>query len=1384
MNIDSFIAFIKENFTPNGIVFSTEKAKKIIGKNNLTPAQFLRPFGIFPKVEFNTETSKTIISEFRLDFYDSEYYQKIPYVEYSKIIEKVLSSEKIAPEIPKFDLNNIVDEKNTKLSDKIIEKLNGLSFPWFNIYIKTICELIRFNECELYQQPLCFIYFCAIDDEVDKIKPQLNEKDKIPSLIYERIYEPDMPILIIIINDKSKEKQISTEEKNKYIDAFKDKYKVYYLLYWELNDISNTNNNDLNESTIKYYSGDLWTKYEHITEKYYYDINKDNENNSKEDNKEQNSDIKGKYINIFSRRRFHQTINDFFIKYAVKHIEHKVRGIEKKIIETKKGFKNAIFGFFKQDTQNVSWNNVYKIYSLSTNEFQEYFFAIINFYFKNYKQAKDIASIFMNDIKKKSTRHYNAAFELYKLSHFLNNYYSKTKAIDLNPFYKEDDAFESFSNYIKNENYYQACRALFSGIKIHEQNITILQLASILSDVVPFIPGLPNKNGSVYINYFYPLINEQISIYYIVLEPMKKRKFLWYMTQAAIRYRKESKLNNFLIKYCLNDYLLLNDFLEKNNEKSFLITKNYITEQMGIIFQEVNNIEGAIMSYIKNIENCIHFSEKDKKIYEKNTQQNFENLLNLLSKIKKDKTEDNSSNNNTGNILNKFSIPQIDNSSILIIEEQDTVINNIYKNENENENKYTTVNWQYFKKFDYIPVQKQFLCLTPPDVLALVNLDNIIQNKQNFSNFFSKRKFHICINKKIYVSFLMTNPLPFDININNMKLICEFYSQKELSGEVDTEKTNDTNDTIIEKSLNEEKDLLYEEKQLILNKESSNIIELYIQGNKEGKIIIRGVEITLENYITIKHYFNEKNKTNLYNYIKKRRKSTSVDLSLGFPISPNTPNNDSQQFRWGRKGSSSSQNSNKSKGSNNSYKLHIKYKEEIICDIKDNNNDINIIFPLGNELQLYKNELFFMPIKIINNSNNISIKNFCFYFNDDSNNIEESCFLNELIFKEFEITNEKNNKNNEKTIYVPIIPKKKGKIFIKILFKFEEEKTYIDHEIQRFLIKLDVYDSFNINFKEIINKYQSEFILADLDMLCILNNTSDKEIFDKLSINQLFYSNNLFEQINKNNNNLQINYNERNKTNNNKEVKDEVEVLYNKYKIKKIIDDNDVNKFNEKQSEYTIKKRREKLKKKINDIKKYINLDFLKKYEFLENDVNEEQNHIKNYFCDLLGKDYLIFNWNALEKGTNREINGIFFYKPKLYFSLSSHLLKNIINNFISMKHEIIKVDNNYTLCIVSVSIDNNFYKQLNNIKGIEIYINNKDKNNFKKYKWIGLQKYFLSNLNNDSEQIDVIQFTCQINEKGLYDMNQISIAIHYIISRDGVQTFDNILSPIIVNVK
>ena len=205
MNTDSFVHFILENFSPTGIVYSTSKAKNIISKNNISPAEFLRPFGIIPKLTYNTEFSSFVISDFRIDFYDSEYYQKIPQNDYSTIINRILSSEKYIPKITEIDLNSINVNDKMKLTDRIIDKLNGFSFPWFSTYIKAIIELIKFNEYELYQQPICNIYICSIYDNPNNIMPKISDKGKIPSLIYERIYEPDMPVLIIIINDKSDE---------------------------------------------------------------------------------------------------------------------------------------------------------------------------------------------------------------------------------------------------------------------------------------------------------------------------------------------------------------------------------------------------------------------------------------------------------------------------------------------------------------------------------------------------------------------------------------------------------------------------------------------------------------------------------------------------------------------------------------------------------------------------------------------------------------------------------------------------------------------------------------------------------------------------------------------------------------------------------------------------------------------------------------------------------------------------------------------------------------------------------------------------------------------------------------------------------------------------
>ena len=1344
MNTDSFVHFILENFSPSGIVYSTSKAKNIISKNNLSPAEFLRPFGIIPKLTYNTEFSSFVISDFRIDFYDSEYYQKIPQNDYSTIINRILSSEKYIPKITEIDLNSINVNDKMKLTDRIIDKLNGFSFPWFSTYIKTIIELIKFNEYELYQQPICNIYICSIYDNPDNIMPKISDKGKIPSLIYERIYEPDMPVLIIIIHDKSDEKKMTLEEKNKYINGFKNLYKSHYLLYWELNDIKNNNEKDLDASSKKFYSGDIWTKYEHIVEKYYYNYDKEMQSKKDEEN-----NIKGKYISVYSRKRFHQTFIDFFMKYAMQKIESKMNSIEKKVLESRKSFRSAIFSFFKQDQSSaLPINDTFQIYSLSNTEFLEYFYSTLCFFFKDYRQAKEISSLFMNDIKKKSPEHYNAAFELNKLSHFLYNYYNKKNGLEYNEFYKDEDAFETFSNYIKNEDFFQACRALFSGMKIHEQNLTILQLTSILDDVVPFIPGLPGKENSFCVNYIYPLINEQISIYFAIVDPIKKRKFWWFIYQAALRYKKESSNSNFLINYSLNDFLLMSDFLDKNDKKSFLITKYFIFEQMEYLFKEINNEQGVAICYLRNIINYINLLDNKKKSYDESIQIKYNNLIKILLSIKQ-KNNDNDKILFENDFLNNLPFPEIDNSSIQIIEEQDILINNIYKREN-----IANSNWKYFNKYDYIPYRKNFLCLTPPDIISLVNLDNIIQNKQNFSNFFEKRKFNININKKIYVNFRITNPFNFDLNINFMKLICKFKSEKESSIDLDNnDKTNDTeNKSIIyEENL---KGILCEEKNFILKKNDSIMAQLYVQGNKEGRIIIKGVELILDNCIKIKHYFNKKNKFNLYSYTKKNKpKRNSFDF--GAVDSPSPKGN----FKnWPRKGSCSSQNSNKSKGSNNSYKIRHKYKEEIICDIKDNNSDIIISFPYGTELKLYKNQLFFMPIKITNNSN-IIIKQFCFYFCDDANDIEQSCILNELIFKEIEITNNKENKDNEKIIYVPLIPKIEGKILLKVLFKFEEERTMNDYEIQRYIIILDVHDSFSFNIKETVHKYISDSIHADLDVLCNINNHENKEFqLEELIINPGINFGNMYEIINSNNqsNLQQNNLNGQNKTS------------YKKYTIKKKSDKNKISKTKSNQN------------KEIKNLLENIKFEFLEQYDFINFD--KTQIHIKQDFCKLLLKEFLIFNWSAKEKNTNKYINGIFIYKPKLIFSLFlnrdyTHFIKNLI----TMKYTINKM-NDITICTIDISIDYNYYNQLENVKGIEIFIN-KEIYNTEKINWLGLKKYRLNKINGTFEKENEIHFSCTISEKGIYDINQISILAHFYFTRNEKKIFNKILSPIIVKV-
>jgi len=115
---NNFLEYINKIFTPCCIVYSTEEVKRSIQKNNLRPAEFLRPFGNF--TGFNITFSfgdkfTTNIKNFRIDFHDSDKFKSYNPNLFNEALDLVL-----AYNTPDWDykqvkyLNIILKYKNNK----------------------------------------------------------------------------------------------------------------------------------------------------------------------------------------------------------------------------------------------------------------------------------------------------------------------------------------------------------------------------------------------------------------------------------------------------------------------------------------------------------------------------------------------------------------------------------------------------------------------------------------------------------------------------------------------------------------------------------------------------------------------------------------------------------------------------------------------------------------------------------------------------------------------------------------------------------------------------------------------------------------------------------------------------------------------------------------------------------------------------------------------------------------------------------------------------------------------------------------------------------------------------------------------------------------------
>ena len=201
-----FYNWISNILLPCGIVYSSQNAKNILLKNNLTPSQFLRPFGDLRGTTMNFQINgnanyNNIIKDFKIDFYDAENFK----VQKIKINDLINNCLKHPNNIPLFDIYDIHVDKNN--IEATLSKLNNYSFRYYNEIEKLIFEYCFFDSKEYYQQPFLFIFLCDINDDpliINKIKLE-QEPNLLNQNIYDNIHNP----LILLLNDKNSENFIS-----------------------------------------------------------------------------------------------------------------------------------------------------------------------------------------------------------------------------------------------------------------------------------------------------------------------------------------------------------------------------------------------------------------------------------------------------------------------------------------------------------------------------------------------------------------------------------------------------------------------------------------------------------------------------------------------------------------------------------------------------------------------------------------------------------------------------------------------------------------------------------------------------------------------------------------------------------------------------------------------------------------------------------------------------------------------------------------------------------------------------------------------------------------------------------------------------------------------
>ena len=1379
-----FQDWLSATFKPCTLVYCTEKAKKIIAQNNLSPSEFLRPFGDFRgkkiQIQFNDKEKEPIsINNFILDFYDNDKFKQIDRESIKDYISYMLEKNE-----PTWNLSSPLITKGHV--EPFLNRLKQFSTPWYKEFEKTLLECLHFDEYELYQQPLINIFICYIEEKISVINDNLVKQ--VPKLIADKRYDSSKESIIITLND-CKDHPLKAEELEKCKYRFSTMFKNYYIFNWDINCPPYASPNEGEQKKIS----ENFKKYFHKTDIY-----------NKKDEKYKDFQKKqyGMYINAECYKKYKEEFLYYFNTIFINKVLERINSCNETIRKN-----TGISRIFKK-TNEISYYSKSKVYKYTDLEKAYYNLGLLYFFFHNYDLANESFKQLRNYLKEKSEKHKERVKEVKAMSKFLQKKEAK----------KEFNILEEMN--VKGTND-QLIRTEIIVIKMMESKLKLgnkdNNYKTIIETINKFLKRISkiinNNSSSISLEFFYPLLQEKIGVYYLIEN--KFRKFVFYLAHAGRSFSKVTpQMKNYAL-YCLSNLVYFID----NPSSSFLKFRIYFNKLLGEVCNSLKYPEGCL----KFFKNCLEFSCVNGN-ETKETQNSFLiYYLSIITQIKREKIICNNVD------LNELNIPQVDNASLFVLENDDYNIKERAKKMLGTDEK----SWLVFNKYGESLPTDVYASLDEND-LNHIKLIHDLTNQTNkvIANVHTDRYFHGNINQKLFVKFMIKNPLNIEIQVSSVKLYCQFIPRKSSSSQnqtqtqmpvqiessskinedknIEKEKNNaNDNDNNNENKINEENNnnqnkpnettennnnatvdnrnslerninindkinnkneekkdsnatiqtpegpeqvhdsetpqhLSYEisEENFIMNPDQTMELELNVSSPIEGKIIVRGLEFLLFNECKIIHLFSKKSTPNLYYYYNKKK-----IYSMG------------GECHISSSGSSSdyeSRNSSELTARNlNMNNIIIPRKNKIEYIVNDFSNDLYVTFPMGTNVNVFLYQLFFFPIVVNNNSSQHRVRRYTIFI-EDCNKSKVKTFFS-FITKDNQIK----QRYTSETVLVPFIPFATGKIYIKILIKFSGEMRVKPIQVKRFLIKLKVKESISFEVKEYcsnlnVDKDGKTYNKIDFNIKTNLRIRNDKEIKNLTMKEPLFNKElNLLNQKNYLITNNEIHkkfvFIKENTSNTNNDIKYNLDFIKDQINIKN--------------QEY------ENIRKINNiEIKHSSNNDFIiDKFTKILNNPNSniiffpwEATHIITSEQDKKDKDKLadINNENNNEENSAQTkevvLQGLYPYKLKMENSEASKIfLTYLFNKYTELNITQKKIDEEKTLIKMRLKLNKIGLASMGDkIEKYEIFANKCNE-----ITWVGPQRFTVKN------NLDENTFNCRFNFittlKGIVEINRISVAIY-----------------------